>query len=156
MVAVSATILMMIGCASEPNRAEQPVTAPAADQPLSAFSQEITSPLKDLRMTRGEEAKVPVTVKNTGGQSWFRDSKFPVRLSYKWYQAGNLLPYEGERTFLPVAEIKPGQSESMQATIVAPDKETGKLTLALTMVQDGVSWFHQSGGTPLQIDAIVK
>lgn len=154
-----ASIAIMIGCGSSSNTVQdvqEPAASSSADQPLTTFSQEITSPVNEFEISRGQQKQISVTVKNTGPQSWFRDAKNPVRLSYKWFQGGTVLPYEGERTLLPVPEIKPGQAELFQATILAPEKESGKLTLVITMVQDGVAWFHNSGATPLRINAVVK
>jgi hypothetical protein len=155
-VVLLASIAIMIGCKSGSNTVKEPAATSIADQPLTTFSQEITSPVHEFEIVRDQQTQVQITVKNPSTQSWFRDGKHPVRLSYKWFQDGRPLPYEGERTFLPVAEMKPGQAESFQAAVLAPEKETGKLTLAITMVQEGVAWFHETGATPLRINAVVR
>ena len=119
------------------------------NRPLSRFDQEITAPVKRLRMHSGQTIQLPVVVKNTGQENWATMGSAPVLLSYRWLSNETPLPVEGERTALP-GVLRPGASIPIQVRVTAPVR-TGSLVLAVSMVQEGVAWFLSSGGRPLRI-----
>jgi hypothetical protein len=101
-----------------------------------------------------EETLLPVTVRNTGDTTWSSAGKFPLTVSYKWFDGDNILPIEGERTALPAA-VKPNESVPVQVKVVAPS--SGKdLILKITLVQEAVSWFMMSGAKPLEIPVTLR
>ena len=124
-------------------------TPSSLDRPLSSFAQEITSPLKRLRMRPNQPIQLPVVVKNIGPENWVSQGTAPVMLSYKWFANETMLPAEGERTTLP-GVLRPGETVPLQMRIVAPER-TGSVVLAVTLVQEGVAWFLSSGGSALRI-----
>ena len=131
-----------------------PADPNTTDQALTNFSQQITSSVRNLSVSPGETLTIPVTVKNTGNQRLSSTGKFPITFSYKWFDAGKMLPIEGERTVLP-GPLNPGDEASFAAKVVAP-ASGHDLTLKLTLVQEGVAWFMISGATPLEIRVKMK
>ena len=87
---------------------------PEMVRPLSRFVSGMSSSVVTLRTTSSGRMNIPVRVRNTGTEWWSSAGKFPVTLSYKWFRAGQMLPYEGERTVLPGA-VAPGSAASLGA-----------------------------------------
>lgn len=133
----------------------QKPTPGSLDHPLSSFDQQITTPLKRLRMRSNQALQLPVVVRNPGPDFWISRGVVPVMLSYKWYTDNTQLPAEGERTPLP-RNLGPGDAAPVQLRIVAPDR-TGPVVLTVSLVQEGVAWFFSQGGSalriPVQLDA---
>jgi hypothetical protein len=121
---------------------------------LSKFVQEITSTVSTLDLTRSQETKVPVTVKNTGGEVISSVGKYPVTVSYKWFLNETMLPIEGERTLLP-NPLQPGESTAVDLRVIAPPTP-GRMVLRITLVQEGVQWFFSAGAKSLDIPVNVK
>ncbi len=124
------------------------------DAPLPGFHQQITSSLSSLTAAPGAAFTVPVTVKNTGDQRLVSAGKYPITLSYKWFESGTLLPIEGERTVLP-HPLNPGDQVTFDAKVVAP-KEGKRLTVKFTLVQEGVAWFIFQGAPGLELNVALK
>jgi hypothetical protein len=124
------------------------------DEPLRQFSQEVSSPVKSVRANPGQTITIPVTIMNPSNEQWASNGKYPVHLSYKWFDSGRLLDIEGIRTMLP-RPVNPGQGISFDARVEVP-KYRNNLTLQLTLVQEGVAWFITRGATPLVIEVEIK
>src|ERR1035438_530780 len=132
------------------NAAPSPVDSGVRDdQAFSAFSERITSSIRILSVHPGDTTSVPLTITNTSGNRWVSAGKYPVTLSYKWFDSGKMLAVEGVRTLLPQA-VDPGQTVSLDARIVVP-QEGKNLELRLSLVQEGVAWFFTRGAAPLVI-----
>lgn len=122
--------------------------------PLRVFSEDIQSPLKSLKMKHSEHAFVPVTIRNPTQETWVSEGKYPVTVSYKWFENGKLLGIEGERTVLP-APIKPNDSLPVRVKVVAP--ATGDaLVLKISLVQEAVHWFMFAGAKPLELPVTLE
>lgn len=149
--------VLLTGCA---NRApEQPTSAGAADQsamdtPLSVFKERITSSSSEIAASHGATLSVPVTVENTGASRLIGSGKYPITLSYRWFDAGKMLPIEGERTVLPHL-LNPGEKESFDAKVVVP-RNGSELTVKFSLVQEGVAWFFSQDAAPLEIHLKLK
>ena len=64
--------------------------------------------------------------------------RYPITVSYKWFDGGKILPVEGERTFYPAHQAK-NEYANVNIKVVAP--ASGKdLVLKITLVQEGVQW----------------
>lgn len=119
------------------------------DQPFTTFSERITSSIRLLSVHPGDATSVPLTITNTSGNRWVSAGKYPVTLSYKWFDSGKMLGIEGVRTVLP-QPVDPGQTVSVDARIVVP--QDGKdLELKISLVQEGVAWFFTRGAASLDI-----
>src|SRR3954464_10326930 len=132
-----------------PSQSTTPVDPSGVNAPLRAFSQQITSETKSLKLKPAAVTEVPVVIRNTGQELLSSIGKFPVTVSYKWFEAGKMLPIEGERTGLP-KPLMPNEVLNVNVRVVAP--VSGKsLLLKITLVQEGVQWFISGGATPLEI-----
>lgn len=124
-------------------------------QPLTDFSQKITTSSSLKKIKAGATIDIPVTITNTGTQAWpindFGDPKSRiVKLGYHWTLVGSKSSVlEGRGGALP-SVLSPKQSATMPAKIIAPDKP-GLYVLHLSMVQEYVAWFDDKGGKPLNI-----
>jgi FkbM family methyltransferase len=118
--------------------------------PLTSFSQEITCSVRAVRLKAGEICGLDIQAKNAGTQPWYGSTPVgPVHASYRWLQAnGNLLPIEGTRALFTRPVIQPGETDSLRLQVVAPPKP-GAYILWISMVQEGVAWFHDRGTEPL-------
>lgn len=144
--------ILLAGCSSEKNTNS---AAPTEGEPLTSYSQQITSPTRELQMKVGDTVMVDVNVKNTGTQSWFAGSKPGwVDASYRWISNGVELPIEGERTSLSSREVKPGESSPLKVKVVAPPNP-GAYTLWISLVQEGFAWFYTKGTQPLILQVTV-
>jgi hypothetical protein len=119
------------------------------DAPLVDFSERITSPVENLRVQPGETIMLPVRIMNPTNEQWVSCGKYPINLSYKWFESGRMLNIEGERTLLP-RYVKPGEEVFLDAKIEVP-REGTNLTLKISLVQEGVAWFFIRGGATLDI-----
>jgi hypothetical protein len=102
-----------------------------------------------LQARPGEAITLPVRIMNPTDKPWASSGKYPVTLSYKWFDSGRMLDIEGERTGLRHG-VRPGEEISLGAEIRVP-KEGRNLTLKLSMVQEGVAWFLSRGASTLDI-----
>jgi phosphoglycerol transferase MdoB-like AlkP superfamily enzyme len=92
----------------------------------------------------GAEVAVPVRLRNDGIRAWHKDR---VSVSYHWLDPdGNTLVFEGVRTPLPEA-VTTGETIGLELRVVAP-RQTGRLLLAIDLVDDGVCWFSQRDLSP--------
>jgi hypothetical protein len=117
--------------------------------PLRSFAQEITSSVTGLRMKPSEATIVPIMVRNIGQETLASSGKYPVTVSYKWFESGKILPIEGDRTLLPNV-LQPNESSNVNLKVTAPS--AGKsMTLKITLVQEGVQWFMTAGAPALEL-----
>jgi hypothetical protein len=124
--------------------------------PLTSYSQEIASPIREFEVKAGGTYILDVTAKNTGTQPWFGRGQAPVDASYRWLDSkGTVLPIEGNRTSLNGLVLRPGASDELKLQVVAPPVP-GSYTLWVSMVQEGVSWFYGQGAKPLVLQVTVR
>lgn len=128
-----------------------------AGEHLTFFSQQIDSSIRELTIAAGEIQSFDVTIKNSGLEPWFGAvPEAPVNLSYCWLDTEfRPLPIEGTRSSIHPAIIHPGQRSTLKLQIAAP-LLSGTYTLQVSMVQEGVAWFHHRGGEPLTLKVIVN
>jgi hypothetical protein len=136
----------MMGACS---RSQSPLDEFQVNQPLSSFEQEITSTTSQLRLQPNQTFQLGVNIKNNGHELWVSKGNAPIVVSYKWFEAGKMLPIEGERTILP-RPLRFGESAPVEVRVVAPPQR-GQLTLIISLVQESVAWFMAKGGKPLRI-----
>lgn len=121
------------------------------EKPLSTFNEEITSTTKELIVTPGGPFEIPTTIINPTSETWSSTGKYPVTVSYKWFDNGVMLPIEGDRTLLPVS-LPPGASVTLTVKGSAPPSGQN-LLIKVTMVQEGVAWFMIKGAPALELPA---
>ncbi len=149
--------LCCVGTACRPSEnpaAGPPPTLGGLDQPLTSFRQNLTSSTTSLALHPGQEIRIPVRVENPGSETWVSVGRYPVTISYKWFNGTVMLPIEGERTVLP-GPIGPNQALNVEVRVVAPN-QPGNFTLRITLVQEAVAWFMAKSNIFLQLPASVK
>jgi len=131
----------------------------------SKDSRELSTPNKEIKLepvygaeysdieipaelTSSSMCSANLTVKNTGTDTWNKDGKEPVCISYHWKKANETVIYEGLRTFLPY-NVSPGDTINSEVLIKTPDQE-GNYTLVIDLVKEGVTWFELQGANPLE------
>lgn len=103
----------------------------------------------------GETTKIPVKVTNTSDFAWDNKGANRVNFSYNWFDStGKRVVLDGERTGLPKI-LDPQDSEQLNAAIKFPNTP-GNYTLALTMVQEGVTWFNDAGAQTQKVPVTVQ
>lgn len=132
---------------------------PSSPSPLTEFAQQVklVQPIPWLRVK--QMVRLPVTVTNTGKQTWNsrgdHTGRNVVHLAYRWLdQAGNVVIADGHRTALPY-DVSPAQTVVLYAIVEAP-AQNGDFVLRLTMLQEGVAWFDDHGGAPLDVPVSVQ
>jgi hypothetical protein len=126
----------------------------SAPLPLESFCQKLTTTIDTMILQIGQEVSILVRIENSGHETWPSTGRFPVNVSYKWFDGAQLLPIEGERTALP-RPIPAGHVVNMDVRVIAPNKP-GKFTLRITLVQENVAWFMTKSGTFLELPVTVK
>ena len=88
---------------------------------------------------------VEVSLTNFGDNDWIGYGTHPVRLSYHWRtDDGRYLVYDGERTKL-LSQIISAKTTVTETVRVNAPANKGEFRLVLTVVQEGVCWFEESG-----------
>jgi SAM-dependent methyltransferase len=97
-----------------------------------------------------------VGFRNKSWRSWdSRDPAAPVFLSYHWLDAdGAIAIDDGVRTPLPRA-VAPGAACEMTCRIETPPR-AGRYTLAVDLVEEGITWFSRAGAPVLKVDFRVR
>jgi len=92
-----------------------------------------------------------VRFRNNSWRTWdSRDPAAPVFLSYHWLDPGGVLAVDdGLRTPLPHA-VAPGAACEMTCRIDTPLR-AGRYTLAIDLVEEGVTWFSRAGAPLLKV-----
>lgn len=94
--------------------------------------------------------------RNRGWRTWSSaDPNGPVFLSYHWLDRdGAVVMDDGLRTPLPHA-VAPGDTCTMSCRIETPEAPD-RYTLALDLVEEGVTWFSRAGAGVLKIHFEVR
>jgi hypothetical protein len=120
------------------------------DAPLTTFGQHIIGDSKMIVMKPGQRTALGVTVQNLTGRTIASAGKYPVLLSYKWFEGDRMLPIDGDRTPL-VRQLAHRQALTMFAGVTAPPQPGLRLTLRFSLIQEGVAWFLSHNAPTLDI-----
>jgi SAM-dependent methyltransferase len=100
-------------------------------------------------MTPGQAILANVRFENTGSAPMRQSGAGRINIAFTWMdQAGQVIATEDYRTPLPV-DLPPGQAMTLPIRLIPP-AETGRYTLTLRMVMEGVRWLEPVHG-PLRI-----
>jgi hypothetical protein len=148
--------VLATGCgSSSPSKSSAGAPSPGAmdagqtNSRLPSFAQSIQSDVKKLSLSVGEKITIPVTLRNTGQEAWSSIGKAPITFSYRWLLDSQDKVLYTARTLLP-QPLPSGNSVALTATVIGPPVP-GDYTLRLSMVQEGIAWFFNEGGQPLDI-----
>jgi hypothetical protein len=116
----------------------------------SWYGADIVAP-RELTMAARSRMTVPVTLTNTGGNTWDPFAPQPFRLSYHWLlaDADRVVSWEGLRTDF-AAPVGPGESVSMLALVEAP-RHPGRYRLLWDIEQQHRLWFSTEPDSTLAI-----
>ena len=102
----------------------------------------------------GQIAGVPMTIKNTGSQTWSNSGANPVYVSYHWYNTSWQAVEWGIGMWSALPQnVASGQTVSLTASLKAPST-AGGYNLIWDMVQQGVNWFSAGGASLLYVSGI--
>lgn len=124
------------------------------DEPLTQPTSRVTSPVTTLALSPSDRRWLALAIENTCGQPWSSQGRYPIRVSYAWFNDGKALPIEGHRTPLPVV-VWPRETISLPVLIEAPP-DRGRFVLRVSLVQEAITWFYRVGGGSLDIPTIVN
>jgi len=121
----------------------------------TSLSQEITSVIRNVRLSPGESCEIRIEATNTGKEPWFSAiQRGPVNVGYRWVdKQGNILSTEG-RAALDRDIVEPGQVCRIPIIVTAP-VDPGSYQLWISMVQEGLAWFYERGAKPLILPATI-
>lgn len=169
LLAAALCVVCAAACGGEQKPvAEATATPRPTMQPLpdTAFSVEWGLPGVPSAVPAGGTFAVGVRVKNTGDQVWMdpRNSDATtyaagaVRLSYRWWKAGNssalYADYTAARGEL-LGPVMPGKATLVAIEVTAPT-EPGDYRLQLDLLQELVSWFEPKGAAKLFVPVKVR
>ena len=104
----------------------------------------------------GSTFHVDVAIKNRGWRPWQSDAiAGPVFASYHWLNAnGDVSIHDGRRTPFP-ERLLPSASTTLKMTVDAPAKP-GRYILAIDLVEEGVTWFSETGVKMLELPMNIR
>ena len=91
-----------------------------------------------------------VGVRNTGSSSWASSGANPVFVSYRWLTANRVEVMADQPRFPLPRVVAPGDSCRVPIRVTAPS-HSGRWTLAIDLVKEGVTWFSEAGQSPLRV-----
>ncbi len=98
----------------------------------------------------GQIVSVPITLTNTGSQTWLKSGANPVYATYHWYNSSWQAVEWGIGMWSGLPnDVATGQSVSINAALKAPSTP-GSYNLLWDAIQQGVAWFS-AGGAPLGV-----
>lgn len=117
----------------------------------SVYREEIVAINPPTALRAGEKAEIRFKVKNLGDATWpavgTRDFRYQVNMGNRWLIGATRL--EDNRAVLN-GDLAPGAETQITLTVNAP-RTPGDYTLEIDMVHEGVTWFSEKGGRPLQL-----
>lgn len=138
-------------------RAPLPQLELPAPNPLesSYYKRGITVRSKKLTLFAGEEHSLRIRLTNKRRLPWLPFEQSGLALGNHWTTAeGEMLVWADGRTPLPVA-VASRKCITLTLPIRAPDV-AGPALLEVDLVEEGVCWFAEMNGQPLQIRVFVK
>jgi SAM-dependent methyltransferase len=119
--------------------------APESLMPAGQYDVEYVNCSAPPSVAAGATFHVDVTLKNRGWRPWRSDDPAsPVLASYHWLNAdGTMAVEDGARTPMP-RPLAPGETLAMTCVVTAPAR-AGVYTLAIDLVEEGVTWFSRAG-----------
>jgi hypothetical protein len=126
--------------------------------PLVGFKVEFGEQNIPTQMAADKTVPADISVKNASERTWpskpDQKGRYAVSLSYHWLdQRGQVVVFDGLRTALP-RDVKPGESVKLNASIRTP-QHPGQYTLEVTLVQESVAWFPEKDGGKLTLPVTV-
>ena len=122
-----------------------------------ALRSSIRASVDSIRTKPGHEISLEIVATNTGDTTWLRENNSGygfVQTGAHLLEGDSLVDYDFLRHPLP-ANLAPGESVSMELRFHAP-KRTGEFIIELDMVNEGISWFKDSGSRTTMVRLVVE
>ncbi len=104
-------------------------------------------------MRAGITRQCDVLIKNSGTELWpsngTLDKGMFVHISYRWFDINNQVILEGDRVPIPESML-PNDVTKVSMFLRTPER-TGKYTLIISPIQEGVQWFPGIDGKEIEI-----
>jgi SpoIID/LytB domain protein len=98
----------------------------------------------------GLQIQVPVTLTNSGTDTWNASGSNPVNLSYHWSDlSGRAVIWDGART--PLGSDIPGGGARQLTALITTPAQPGPYILQLALVKEGVAWLNPSNPFAVQV-----
>jgi len=122
--------------------------------PPSAFHAglEINGPIPSL--ARGQEADIPVSIRNLSRQKWWPGEQSGLCLASRWFREDGSVVAGAVTGVLLERTLGPNETCEMIAKIQAPNK-TGQFILEIDMCEQGIAWFSDRGSVPYRSNVSV-
>ena len=128
--------------------ASRPVTVSA----LSAAAASYDTASMPILWSVGQPQTFPVTVTNSGTETWTAGGANPVQLGLHFATvAGANPPWLTDSRFVLPQDLAPGASVTLQVTATPPAGATGNVVLEVRMVKEGQFWFTQAASRPVTV-----
>lgn len=105
--------------------------------------------------TAGQSQTFQVTLVNAGSQTWPAGGTNPVELNVHFTSrqggSGAMSSWFNSYNFLLPLDVAPGQSTTMNVTIVAPTTATGPMYVEAQLFKNHQLWFPQWKGVPVTV-----
>ena len=99
--------------------------------------------------------RLRVDVTNTSAVTWLPTDRSGIMLAARWSNRRREARVWGSG-FAPLEEVvEPGASTSVDLRVKVPFRP-GPMHLELDLIDDGVRWFHPSGGAPLHFPITIS
>jgi hypothetical protein len=149
LIFVLSLLVSLAGCKSSAPAQQAKVGSVIMDTPLTEFDQNIISDVHELTVSPGGTFQIPVTITNPTKEAWSSSGKYPVTVSYIWFENGVLLAFGDDRVVLPTT-LAPGASVTLTVKGTAP-KSGSNLVVRITMIQEMIAWFAIRGAPSLAV-----
>lgn len=122
---------------------------------LTEFRAEVVAlNVGSITVVTGHVFEIEVEVSNISQVKWPSTGQLAVCLSYHWLDSdGRVLVYDGKRTLLP-CDVSPASTFRIWVSVLAPE-QTGRSLLQLTLLQERVGWFDETGCHPMELEVVI-
>ena len=93
------------------------------------------------RLALGQVVSLEVTVQNLGAGLFVPAPPYPVDVCYRWFDEDGNAVGAGQWLHTPLPRVLPPSERVTLRVLVAAPPVTGRFTLRLTLLQEGVQWF---------------
>ena len=154
MILITSLIFGVTGCGKKKEETKKAQTVAKDSLPNEAFKVMISIENPPTSMNINSSGTIRIKVKNISPLVWPSkgqpDGKYTINLAYHWLDKGEkFVVFDGFRTPLP-HDIHPNEEVMLDAAVTSLNSE-GEYILEWDMVQEGVSWFKDSGGKTSRI-----
>jgi len=132
---------------------ERPAEREPQVLPEDAYRARIAAPTEQ-HASPGDAFIVPVEITNLSAHAWQPTAVSGIVLANRWLDERGKVRRQLDGRAVLLEALKPGASITLDLPARAP-AESGRWTMELDLVDEGVSWFRERGATPLAVNVTV-